>query len=96
MVAIVPAIISLTTEYNINRPESEMTCPYLNSRVPGSLRLLTIILITETYSQKETYTPIAEYPSHALQHKVQIIAGSEPLNEDGSPPHHEACNRSSG
>ena len=42
-----------------------------------------IILITETYSQRNT--TIAEYPSHGLQHKVQIIAGTGPLNEDGSP-----------
>ena len=34
----------------------------------------------------ETNTPIAEYPSHGLPH----MAGTEPLNEDGSPPHHEA------
>ena len=33
---------ALPTEYDIDRPESEMTCHYSNSRVPGSLRLLTI------------------------------------------------------
>ena len=27
---------------------------------------------------------------HGLQQKVQIIAGAEPLNEVGSPPHREA------
>ena len=45
-------------------------------------------------THKETYTPIAEYPSQDLQHKVQIMTGTELLNEDGSPPHPEACNRS--
>ena len=29
-------------------------------------------------------------PCHGLLHKVQVMAGTEPLNEDGSPPHHEA------
>ena len=28
--------------------------------------------------------------SHGLQHKLQILARTEPLNEDRSPPHHEA------
>ena len=42
-VAIEPTIIYLPTEHNIDRPESEMTCHYLNSRAPGSLRLLTIL-----------------------------------------------------
>ena len=27
---------------------------------------------------------------HGLQHKVQIMTGTEPLNKDGSPPHREA------
>ena len=27
---------------------------------------------------------------HSLLHKVQIMAGTEPLNEDGSPPHCKA------
>ena len=37
----------------------------------------------------ETYTTIADtHPG--LQYRVQIMAGTEPLNKDGSPPHHEA------
>ena len=55
-----------------------------------------IIVYLMVISSKITiYTPIPEYPSHGLQHKVQTIAKTEPLNKDGSPPHHEACNRSS-
>ena len=27
---------------------------------------------------------------YSLQHKVQIMTGTEPLNEDSSPPHWEA------
>ena len=29
-------------------------------------------------------------PHHGLQHKVQIMTRTEPLNEDGSPPHCKA------
>ena len=29
-------------------------------------------------------------PHHGLQHKVQIMTGTEPLNEDGTPPHCKA------
>ena len=43
MAAIAPAIIYLPTEYNIDRPESEMTCHYSKSKARGSLRLLTIL-----------------------------------------------------
>ena len=49
-----------------------------------------LVNISETLSQRNLHTYIAEYPSHGLHHKVQIIAGNEPLKEDGSPPHHEA------
>ena len=42
MVAICTHYNSLPTEYDIDRPESEITCHYSNSRAPGNLRLLTI------------------------------------------------------
>ena len=42
------------------------------------------------YDQVQTPTHLKLIPHHGLQHKVQIIAGTEPLNDDGSPPHCEA------
>ena len=37
-------------------------------------------------AQKKTFTlTILHTPCHGLQHKVQIMAETEPLNEDGSP-----------
>ena len=52
-----------------------------------------MILIQHYYKLSRKPTPLVEYPSHGLQ---QIIAEIEPLEEDGSPPHHEARNRSAG
>ena len=41
-------------------------------------------------------TPIADgvdmIITQGLQYKVQNMTGTEPLNEDGSSPHHEAWN----
>ena len=33
---------------------------------------------------------VAEWFTSSTMHKVQIMTGTEPINEDGSPPHREA------
>ena len=84
MVAIAPAIIYLPTEYDMDCPESEMTCYYSNIRAPGSLRLLTISTRVRHLLHDCEYWPV---------HSVEILARTEPLNKDSSPPHHEARNK---
>ena len=56
-----------------------------------SKSLMAFYIILGSSSSRIIYKLI---PQHRLQHKVQIMAGTEPLNDEGSPQHREAWNSS--
>ena len=65
----------------------------VNTKLKLSCKYVSKVFIELTNNvllQEVLYTPIANTPSRSAAQGTNIMAGTEPLNEDSSPPHPKA------
>ena len=80
--------------YNIDRSEVEILCHYSNSRAPGDMCRLQYQTKRDAIVPKNWFQFVGNSSTYEVQYRWHcgcgILAGTESLNEDGSPPHPKA------